>query len=117
MSLFKPKHHRVISVRGSVNRYGKGLLTYVLRYNARLWEGAICRGIDTDVFYPPQELFSRDEERMFKRMCADCPAMQACLEWGLAHERYGVWGGTTPPMRHKMRNTLGLAIADPQHNP
>lgn len=117
MNIFQPKHHRIVSVKGSENRYGKRLRAYVLRYNAELWKGAICRGIDTDVFYPQKELFSRDEERMFKRMCGDCPVVQACLEWGIAHERYGVWGGTTPPMRHKIRNNLGLAIADPQHNP
>ena len=52
---------------------------------------------------------------MFERMCIECPAMQACLEWGLAHERYGVWGGTTPPMRHKIRQRIGWDLTDPQH--
>ena len=77
MSAFKPRHHKVIATKGSTNRYGRGLVAYVLRYNARLWDRAICRGIETDVFYPAQELFSRDEERMFRKMCADCPVMQA----------------------------------------
>ena len=115
MSLFRPKYHKIISAKGIQSRYGKGLVAYVLRYNAHLWDRAMCRNIDTDVFYPAQELFSRDEERMFKKMCSDCPSVQPCLEWGLAHERYGVWGGTTPPMRHKMRKSLGLAISEPQH--
>jgi hypothetical protein len=74
----------------------------------------MCRGIHTDVFYPAQELFSRDEERMFKRMCANCPAMQACLEWGLASERYGVWGGTTPITRTTLRRKMGWGVTDPQ---
>ena len=111
----KPKYHKIISSDGGINRYKKGLVNYVLKYNARLWDKAICKGVNTDVFYPVQELFSRDEERMFKKMCSDCPVMMACLEWGLAHERYGVWGGTTPPMRHKIRKNIGWGLTEPQH--
>jgi hypothetical protein len=111
----KPQFHTVISEVGSKNRYNRGMISYVLKYNARLWEKAMCRGIDTEVFYPVQELFTRDEERMIEKMCIECPVMMACLEWGLAHERYGVWGGTTPPMRHKMRKRIGWGLTDPQH--
>jgi len=113
----KPLHHHIISatnVSGN-KRKGRNLIRYVLRYNSRHFEKAVCRGIDTDVFYPAKEIFSHDEERMFERMCIECPAMQACLEWGLAHERYGVWGGTTPPMRHKRRQRIGWDLTDPQH--
>jgi len=110
----KPEFHKVISVNGIKNRHGKGLISYVLRYNQRLWDKAVCRGIDTDIFYPAQELFSRNEERMIESMCIDCPVMMACLEWGLAHERYGVWGGTTPAMRHRIRKNIGWVVSDPQ---
>lgn len=111
----EPQFHKVISAINSRNRYNKGVVSYVLRYNARLWEKAMCKGIDTEVFYPVQELFTRDEERMIEKMCIECPVMMACLEWGLAHERYGVWGGTTPPMRHKIRKRIGWGLTDPQH--
>lgn len=84
----KPQFHKIISNDGGVDRYKNGFVNYVLKYNQRLWDKAVCKGIDTDVFYPAQELFSRDEERMFEKMCIECPVMMACLEWGLAHERY-----------------------------
>lgn len=111
----RPEFHQIVSEKNSRNRYNKGLVSFVLKYRPSLWDRAACRGIDTEVFYPAQELFTRDEERMFERMCTDCPIMMACLEWGLAHERYGVWGGTTPPMRHKIRKTIGWGLTEPQH--
>lgn len=110
----RPEFHTIVSETNSKNRYNQGLVSYVLRYNTRMWDRAICRGIDTEIFYPVQELFSREEEKMFERMCTECPIMMACLEWGLAHERYGVWGGTTPPMRHKIRKRIGWGLTEPK---
>ena len=111
----RPEFHKIVSESGSRNRYNKGLISFVLKYKPSIWSQAACQGIDTEVFYPVQELFSREEERMFERMCSDCPIMMACLEWGLAHERYGVWGGTTPPMRQKIRRKIGWGLTEPKH--
>jgi WhiB family redox-sensing transcriptional regulator len=111
----QPKYHKIISatlVEGSKRR-GRNIMRYVLQYNSRLFQDAVCQGIDTEVFYPVKELFTLEEELMFKAMCSDCPVMRACLEWGLAHERYGVWGGTTPPMRTKIRHNIGWDLTEP----
>jgi hypothetical protein len=43
--------------------------------------------------------------------------MEACLEWGIAMERYGVWGATTPHERFAIRKRHNLMVNDPQHNP
>lgn len=110
----KPEFHRVLEATQLVGKHGKSMIRYVLRYNESLFKGAACQGIDTDVFYPAQDVFSPDEERMITRMCHDCPAMMACLEWGLAHERHGVWGGTTPNMRNKIRNNIGWMVTEPK---
>jgi hypothetical protein len=108
------KYHKLLKkTTNPRNNRKRGLIQYVLRYNPNLFKGAVCAGVDTEVFYPAKELFSADEERMFTRMCTDCPAMDACLEWGIASERWGVWGGTTPPMRAKIRKELGVEVADP----
>jgi hypothetical protein len=114
----KPMYHRIISATnvGGSKRKGMNLIRYVLRYDSSNFNGAVCQGINTELFYPAKEMFTHDEEKMFERMCIECPAMQACLEWGLAHERYGVWGGTTPPMRHKIRQRIGWDLTEPQHN-
>ena len=36
--------------------------------------------------------------------------MQACLEWGLAHESHGIWGGTSPRERMRLRKKLGIEV-------
>lgn len=113
----KPEYHEVMGVRQMGKRHGKPITRYFLRYNARMMSKGMCRGIDTEVFYPPKDLFTRDEERMIDKMCAGCPIKQACLEWGLAHERYGVWGGTTPAMRNRLRSRVGWDVTDPSNNP
>lgn len=39
-----------------------------------------------------------------KRICAACPVREECLAHALAcNERYGIWGGTTPFDRRKMK--------------
>jgi len=36
------------------------------------------------------------------------------LEWGLSHEKYGVWGGTSPATRRHIREELGIGVAEPR---
>lgn len=38
-----------------------------------------------------------------KRMCADCPVVQDCLQWALEYDETGIWGGTTDKERSKMK--------------
>lgn len=34
-----------------------------------------------------------------KRYCLRCPALVECLDWGMTHHEYGVWGGASPNLR------------------
>ena len=108
-----PRHHKILSQKVLSDR-GKKVIRYVLRYNSKLFDRGACKGIDTNLFYPDKDLFSREEERIFHKMCVECPVMEACLEWGLAHERYGVWGGTTPAQRKAVRKRIGWMVSEPQ---
>jgi hypothetical protein len=36
-------------------------------------------------------------------LCATCPLLTDCQEWGLAHEEFGMWGGLTTDRRRKIR--------------
>ncbi|MGH9042027.1 MAG: WhiB family transcriptional regulator [Acidimicrobiia bacterium] len=60
-----------------------------------------CRGSDSMVFYPPA-----DDDTLAapaKRICADCPVRQPCLEFALAtREKHGVWGGLTERERRRV---------------
>jgi len=69
------------------------------------WQSlAACAGADPDLFFP-----DRGEAAFAaKRVCAGCPARELCLAHALAfHEDHGVWGGTTPSERRRLRRTRG----------
>ncbi len=60
---------------------------------------AACRGLDTAVFYHPDNergpSRARREQRA-KSVCAGCPVTAQCLRWALeVREPYGIWGGLT----------------------
>lgn len=100
----RPKFHRVLKEK----MLPDGTIQYTFRYNPALFKLAKCAGLDTEVFYPPQEKFDLSEEKYItQRLCGNCPVKEACLEWGLVHERYGIWGGTTPYRRRFIRKARG----------
>jgi hypothetical protein len=109
----KVEYHKVLEKREVRNR-GKGLTAFKLRWNPQLTEQAGCKGLDTEVFYPEKDIFTPEEERIMGRMCIECPVMLMCLEWGIAHERSGVWGGTTPYRRQQVRRAMGIQNTDPR---
>jgi len=109
------KFFRVLSKKPARSR-GMGYTAIELRYDSNQFKDASCSGIETDFFYPAQDKFEAGEAELLKRICVDCPVMEACLEWGIAMERYGIWGGTTPFERFGIRKRLNLIVSDPQHN-
>lgn len=59
----------------------------------------LCRGVDPNVFYPPDAVGS-DEA---KAICAGCKVQAPCLEYALAwREKFGVWGGTSERERRRI---------------
>jgi WhiB family redox-sensing transcriptional regulator len=66
--------------------------------------GALCvvSGQDPDLWHPANG--NRVGAELAKAICQHCPARERCLDWALeANERHGVWGGTTPLERARMR--------------
>lgn len=41
-----------------------------------------------------------------QRVCGACPVKGECLDWALAHDEYGVWGGTTRQQREAMARPI-----------
>ena len=110
----RPEYHRIMEETVMKTSHGKTSIRYTLRHNSKLNAEGACSGIDTNVFYPVQDVFSPSEERMIQKMCIDCPVMLMCLEWGLIHERHGIWGGTTPNQRRRIRGSLGWIVSEPK---
>lgn len=65
-------------------------------------EQAACRGTDPNLFFPERG----ETAQAAKEVCEACPVRQACLAAHL-HEPEGVWGGTTPQQRRRIRVELG----------
>jgi WhiB family redox-sensing transcriptional regulator len=68
-----------------------------------------CVGIDTELFFPEHGLnqFS-DQMKTIRKMCAECPVVNACLTYALHVEVEGVWAGTGVVARQKLRRDLGI---------
>lgn len=95
-----PKFHKVMSKKVMAD----GSVQYTFKFNPNLFKLGKCAGLDTEVFYPVQEKFDQEGERYIReRLCGGCPVKEACLEWALVHERYGIWGGTSPHRRGSIR--------------
>ena len=69
------------------------------------WRGqARCRGVDPQVFHPPEEDESAAGEA--KAICDQCPVREPCLEYAIsAREKDGVWGGMTARERRRLIRT------------
>ena len=65
------------------------------------WERGACRGATGDLFFSE----TKTDWRVARMFCASCPVREQCLDYAIANdERYGIWGGLTPPARARLRD-------------
>jgi WhiB family redox-sensing transcriptional regulator len=78
-------------------------------------QSAACKGIDVDVFFPPEEdvdaIFpaeaSEEATAEGKAICAGCPVAEICLQYSLAtNQADGVWGGLDASERRRLRRRI-----------
>jgi WhiB family redox-sensing transcriptional regulator len=64
-----------------------------------------CRSADPDLFFPIAEVPATERQvRLAQRICAGCAVRQQCLDFAMrTGEAYGIWGGTTPAERIRVR--------------
>lgn len=69
---------------------------------------ARCRFEDPDLFFPSgTSQPARTQLEEARRICQVCPVRAPCLELAIAtEERNGMWGGTTPNERRRMRRRM-----------
>ena len=90
-----------------VDRAGRRLVAALLRPIS--FDGTQpCAGWDDWI----QDRWEDDHAALLKRVCASCPFMEKCAEWGLAHEEHGVWGGMTPTERRAARKRRGILLVN-----
>lgn len=78
-------------------------------------ERAACRepGTDPDLFFPVGETgLAAHQVAAAKAICARCPVLDACRDWAVrTGEPEGIWGGTTPDERRRLRRRRRLRAA------
>ena len=86
---------------GSLMKHHFNLPTFDLRE-------ALCAQTDPEAFFPGPDSYWTTP-RYAKEICGRCPVKLDCLAWALENnEREGVWGGTTPKERQRLRKNMGL---------
>jgi WhiB family redox-sensing transcriptional regulator len=58
-----------------------------------------CRDLPPAMFFPSDGV----GVEMARRVCAECPVKDACLEYALGHHiEHGVWGGASERARRRL---------------
>jgi WhiB family redox-sensing transcriptional regulator len=58
-----------------------------------------CRSLPPETFFPSDGV----GVEIARRICADCPVKDPCLEYAMAnHIDHGVWGGTSERERRRI---------------
>lgn len=68
--------------------------------NTNWRDRALCAQTDPDAFVPDKG----GSTVQAKKICGTCPVRQQCLDYALANNERGIWGGTSDTERAKMRN-------------
>lgn len=75
------------------------------RKDLEWYDGAACRGMDTNRFFPERGAQSVPED--IARMCRSCPVLDDCRSFAVARfELSGTWGGMTYDERRRLRRQI-----------
>ena len=88
------------------------------RYATDWLAAGACLTADPDLFFPVATgAVGADQAAKAQRICARCEVRPECLEFAMSSgEAHGVWGGTTPEERVRVRRRRGRR-ASPANQP
>lgn len=81
-------------------------------------DDAACRGLDINFFYMSRESGNPNQLAhlsTLRRMCAGCPVVSQCAEYGIKHEKYGFLGGLTESERKTIRGQRNIILERPEY--
>jgi len=66
---------------------------------------ALCRKFNDPEIWFPDEAGDTAAGQEAKEICMQCPVRTACLEWALANNEWGIWGGMGISQRARLKTT------------
>lgn len=102
-----PKDYRIITTRK-----GEQKVAAMMPYPTNRPEDAACLHDEAYIEETPKSAHLR---QYMQSRCDRCPVQRACLEWAVAHEGWGIWGGTVPEERARIREARGQLLLDPMN--
>jgi hypothetical protein len=73
--------------------------------------------LNDDAFVGDDEsLDTKEAQDYMAAQCDRCSINRACREYGIAHEDYGMWGGTTAQERRAIRRRRMQVLVEPQNS-
>lgn len=64
---------------------------------------AACKDMPTEMFFPPSG--KTPSAKIAKEVCNTCEIRVQCLQWALANNEFGIWGGTTTEERNVLKRS------------
>ena len=93
-----------MSAYGELKRYAEQVKNGELNW----MDDALCAQTDPDAFHPGHGELNLSKTAI--KICNMCDVKEQCLDYALKNnESIGIWGGTGPRTRAKMRVQLGLS--------
>lgn len=85
---------------------------YDLMREPRKYEAPLCAEVGGEYWYPEDISGNGKNENttLAQSICGNCRHRIECAEWGIAKERFGVWGGLTANQRRIIRRKRGIVL-------
>lgn len=81
----------------SIRRLCLGIDTHE---TAWMVDGA-CAGQSHDAWFPEDN--TQENAATIRKICGGCPVREKCLDWGVEHDEWGMWGGLGQRARRELR--------------
>ena len=81
----------------------------------REYEAPLCAEVGGDHWFPEPRYDGEVALRnaaYAKKICFACDHRIECAEWGIANERFGIWGGISSGERKAIRSARGITLRE-----
>jgi hypothetical protein len=85
------------------------------------YESPSCASVGGEFWFPEKDAsgagytalnYQSVEVQIAKSFCNSCLHKEECRQWGLKHERYGIWGGLGERERSLARTRLNIIVEE-----